>query len=325
MTAPALVRDDKVASLIYNLLLKYSRLDNNRYLGRMWRHAWETASHKFSRPVSTNIHGQRAIVNFGHTYPLYARRFRHWNDPLIELVYQIHCSANAPITVIDVGAGVGDTVLLLERNCQRMVGEYVCVEGDEEFCSYLRANLDGVASTRIFREMLSDAERLIPSLVRTHGGTASAQGTTQVHSTTLDALIGTLDLGDKCVLKTDLDGFDGKALLGSRHVLAEKQPAVIFEWHPGLCRSAGNSSLEPFDVLREQGYRRFIWFTKYGRFSHFMHEVDHRSVRQLAELCWRGQHADDWHYDVVALTYDHSISDLALAELAFAKKRRSWY
>ena len=83
--------------------------------------------------------------------------------------------------------------------------------------------------------------------------------------------------------------------------------------------------LDHFQALHAQGYQRFIWFTKYGDFSHFMHDIDQMSVERLAEVCISGVHDFDWHYDVVALTEEHAITDTSLAELSFAKKRRSRY
>ena len=320
------IRDRKISSFIYNLLLKHHRMYESPYVGRIWRTAWKMASDRFSGPVSTNIHGQRAIVNFGHTYALFARRFPHWNEPLIELVYQSHASVKMPITVIDVGASIGDTVMLLESNCGEMISAYFCVEGDPEFFSYLRQNLAALNKAFAFGALLSDAEGPIAGLVRTTNlGSASAQGATLAEATTLDALLTDRQLGPGAVLKIDVDGFDGRVLRGARNTLSERRPAVVFEWHPVLCRESGNSPLEHFDVLREEGYTRFVWFTKYGCFSHFMRGVDDASIRNLVEVCLNDRHDDNWHYDVVALTDSHQISDVGLAELSFAKRRRSRY
>jgi FkbM family methyltransferase len=320
------IRDRKIGSFIYNLLLKHHRMHGNPYLGRVWRTAWKVASDQISGPVSTNIHGQRAIVNFGHTYALYARRFPHWNEPLIELVYQSHSAVKTPIVVIDVGASIGDTVMLLESNCEGMIGAYLCVEGDPEFFSYLRQNLAPLSKASAFGALLSDMEGPIAGLVRTTNlGSASAQGRTLAEATTLDALLADRQLGPGCVLKIDVDGFDGRVLRGARNTLSAYRPAVVFEWHPILCKESGNSPLEHFDVLHGVGYRRFVWFTKYGCFSHFMSGVDDTSIRNLAEVCLNDRHDDNWHYDVVALTDDHGVSDVGLAELSFAKRRRSRY
>ena len=314
-----------IASLVYNGLLRYSYLDKHKRFGPLWRKAWKYACGRFRESVTTRIHGYDVAVNFGHDYALYARKFRNWNNPLIELVHQSYRYAQAPITVIDVGAGIGDTVLLLESNCPGMIAEYMCVEGDEQFFSCLRANLAGMHKARIFRAMLSDAARPIPALVRTHPGSATARGSTTVHSIPLDELVARNGPLDIRVLKIDVDGFDGKVLLGAQKILATNRPAVIFEWHPILCRDLGNSWLDHFQALHAQGYQRFIWFTKYGDFSHFMHDIDQMSVERLAEVCISGVHDFDWHYDVVALTEEHAITDTSLAELSFAKKRRSRY
>lgn len=264
-------------------------------------------------------------VDFGHVYPLYARKFRQWNNPLIELAHQTYRSANRPITVVDVGAGVGDTVLLLKSNCQEMIGTCCCVEGDPEFFDYLRQNLGAIEDVRMFQAILSDTARPIPALRRTHRGSASAQGSTFIEATTLDTLISPPGLRQPCLLKTDVDGSDGKVLAGARNILEADRPTVIFEWHPILCQASGNNWLEHFHVLYAQGYRRFVWFTKYGHFSHFMYDIDERSIESLAQLCVDGRHDQDWHYDVVALTDAHEISEIAMAELSFAKQRRSRY
>jgi FkbM family methyltransferase len=320
------LKTGEIASLVYNGLLRCSHLERHKRLGPLWRKAWRYAGGRFGSSVTTRIHGYPVVVNFGHDYPLYARKFRNWNDPLIELVHQTCHDAQGPITVIDVGAGVGDTVLLLESNCPpNTVAEYTCVEGDEQFFTYLKANLAAIHSARVFRAMLSDAARPMQALVRTHPGSATARGSAVVHSIPLDELIRTNGPLQTHVLKIDVDGFDGKVLLGAQELLAASRPAVIFEWHPILCRDLGNGWLEHFQALHEQGYRRFIWFTKYGHFSHFMHGIDQVSIERLAEVCVNGRHDFDWHYDVIALTEDHRITDTALAELRFAKNRRSRY
>jgi FkbM family methyltransferase len=319
------VQTGEIASLVYNGLLRSSYLGERKRLGPLWRKAWRYACGRFHESVETRIHGYKVAVNFGHSYALYARRFRQWNNPLIELVHQSYRLAKAPITVIDVGAGIGVTVLLIESICPSMVDRYICVEGDEQFCSYLQENLAGIENARVFEAMISDAPRPIPTLVRTHPGTASAKGNTTIDSITLDALVTRDRLNRSSVLKIDVDGFDGKVLLGAQKILATSRPAVIFEWHPILCKDLGNSWLDHFQALHAQGYQRFIWFTKYGHFSHFMHGIDQVAIERLAEVCIHGRHDFDWHYDVVALTDEHGITDTELAELSFAKSRRSRY
>lgn len=172
--------------------------------------------------------------------------------------------------------------------------------------------------------MLSSKDGEVSSLVRHHSGSSTAQGTDSVACTTLDTLLD--DRKERVhVLKIDVDGLDGQILLGAKKLIEADSPAIVFEWHPLLCHQAGYSWLEHFEVLSDLGYSRFIWFDKFGRFSHFMSGFDKIDTEHLAEVCLNGQHETDWHYDVIALPTSSCVTEVALAELAYAKRRRSWY
>jgi len=323
---PPQIHDDKVASFIYNLLLNWQHLENHPRLGRIWRSMWQKACENFSTYVSTNIHGRRAIVNFGHTYPLFARRYKRWNNPLLELVNQIYRYKQRPIDLIDVGAAVGDTVMLIDANCPGMVRNYFCVEGEAEFFSLLMENIGAWDNVHPIRALLSDKLQEIPNLTRTHAGTASAQGRLAEKAVTLDSLTSdgmrntTID-----VLKIDVDGFDGRVLRGSAELLEKSRPAVIFEWDPFLCQRTENDWLDHFIGLNELSYHRFIWFTKYGDFSHFMTGFDSAAINRMATVCLSNQHDHSWHYDIIALPDEAPELEDQLATLQFAKKRRSFY
>ena len=112
------MQDHKWASLLYNQCLKHHRWQQSEgFLGHLWRWCWNQGLQRFgSMSVSTNMHGRRTLVNFGHSYGLYARRFLQWNAPLIELAHQTFLAWHRPIHLVDVGASVGDTVRLLQAN-----------------------------------------------------------------------------------------------------------------------------------------------------------------------------------------------------------------
>jgi len=287
-------------------------------LSKLWDKLWQRGLRTFSGPVQTCIHGRRVVVNYGYTYPIYARRFPSLNAPLVELAYQTWKAKGGKIRFVDVGAAVGDTVLLLYANLPEAFSGFVCVDGDAEFFKYLTLNLSHLAGGRLVLCILSSAEEAVPDLIRTHSGTASAQGSNRVNSTTLSKVLNEpIDL-----LKIDVDGFDGKVLAGGQQSLAQYRPAVIFEWHPILCQQTGNSWNEPFKILQSAGYSRFVWFTKFGNFSHFMFQCDSSTVDSLAKYCLADVPAD-WHYDVVALHDSSLVNVQALARLEFAKDRPS--
>ncbi len=315
----------RFASLLYNALVRTVRMSQIKYLSSIWQTLWDISCDFLSCPVRTRIHGYTVILNYGNTYPIYARRFTELNNPLIELVYQCYSFKKRPLTLIDVGASIGDTMLLLYRNCPGMINDFYCFDGDPEFYRYLKKNLEHLKEGKVLLSLLSSSEGYEKELVHVHRGTASAQGEHKVQSSTLDSVIREFNPQQIDVLKIDVDGFDGRVLRGSKNTIHRYHPAIIFEWHPILCRQTGNNWIDHFEALDELGYNKFIWFNKYGSFSHFMINVDKGSIDVIAALCLSNSAYHDLHYDIIALHRDNQISLVALAELAFARRRNSFY
>jgi FkbM family methyltransferase len=308
----------KINQLTYNFLIHAKSRARGPRRSRLWDRLWNKGLKTFSGPVETRIHGQKVVVDYGYTYPIYTRQFPNLNSPLVELAYQTWKVKGTPICFADVGAAVGDTVLLLYANLPNAFSGFVCVDGDGDFCKYLKQNLSHLPGGRIYHGILSATEEKVSNLVRTFSGSASAQGNERVVATTLSSVLTEpIDL-----LKIDVDGFDGRVLAGSQRVFDLYKPNVIFEWHPILCQKTGNNWHDAFNALESGGYSRFVWFNKFGDFSHFMFRPDAAALDALADYCLADVPAD-LHYDVVALHDSSQVNPQTLAELNFAKKRPS--
>lgn len=289
-----------------------------------WDRAWGLASKHLSGPVTTTIHGRSVVVNAGYSYPAFSKRWPTYNDPLVELVHQTHCARKRPITMVDVGAAVGDTALLVLDRCPGAVEAVHCVEGDPEFFRYLEGNVAAIPEVHPHFALVSDRDGEEAALVRVHSGTASSQGTGRSAAATLDGVLTGARCGPVDVLKIDTDGFDGKVLASARRRLHDDRPAVIFEWAPRVYDATGQSRSRPFEVLTEAGYTWFVWFTKYGTFSHVDQGYQPAPVRVLGDVCLSGSApGPDWHYDVVALPEALAIDPGRLASLRFARDSRS--
>lgn len=308
----------RIASIVYQLLINTVQIAIRYHLIKLWDFFWGLSCSRFHCPVSTVIHGKQVVVNFGYTYPIYARRFSYFNAPLVELANQTWKAKGKQICFVDVGAAIGDTVLLLFANLPNAFSGFVCVDGDPEFCSYLNQNLQHLQGGRIVQNLLSDVDEEVADLIRTHTGTASAQSHMKRKASTLSSLIGPeVDL-----IKIDVDGFDGRVLSGAKGLIRRSHPTIIFEWHPILCQQTNNNWTEHFTTLTEEGYSRFVWFTKFGYFSHFMFGYSADEVNALADYCLADIRSD-WHYDVIALHDTCTISLQELARLQFAAARQS--
>lgn len=316
MTAQRRSRSDvsRLGSLLYRVLAATARFRFHRGLRRVWQAAWTRGCELYDKPVTARVHGRDVYLNFGHPYPLIERSTPLYNAPLVELVGATYAETSRPVCVVDVGAGIGDTALLLQERCAEKLGQIQAVEGEIKFFELLQRNVSDLPGVRLHNVFLSDTVGHERSLVRSqHAGTASAQGDDTNSTTTLDDLLRSTSCVD--VLKIDTDGFDGKVLAGSRRLLERHRPSVIFEWHPIACKATGTDHLLPFRVLAQSSYDDYVFFTKFGGFSHFMDGVDEASLDRLAEFCLRSTAMDDWHYDVIALHYATPLDPVRLADL----------
>lgn len=272
------------------------------------------------QPVQVRVHGYDVTLNGGNTYPLIVQDHRWFNAPLVELCHQSFLVRGAPITLVDVGAATGDSVLLIKRRCPGAVDRFVCVEGDAEFHEILTQNMSQFGDVVILKALLASAEKNIPSLVKHHRGTAAAIGTEQAKAVRLDSLRQVTSPPPE-VLKIDVDGCDGEVLAGATSILEEHHPAVIFEWHPKLTVKAGNDPAQAFIALEASGYTRFLWFTNPGTFSHFTAAPPDALLRKHAEYLLAVNSRSDEHFDVIALHESSKLDDMALACMEHARKR----
>jgi FkbM family methyltransferase len=270
-------------------------------------------------PVRLRLHGRTALVNPGNTYPLTVARHPAFNAPLVELVHQAAAARKRPVHVVDVGAAIGDTALLLHERCPSDLASILCIEGDDEFFSLLQQNITGLPQVTALKALLARERKEIPSLVKPHPGTASALGEKLQEAVRLDSLE---DVQKRPVdaLKIDVDGFDGEILMGASTLLASSRPAVIFEWHPVLIQRAGQDPSAAFTALQAAGYTRLLWFHNLGIFSHFSAVPDSSTLSKWVDYLTAVNARADEHFDIVALHAEDPIHDLSLAELPYARQ-----
>ena len=208
------------STFVYNVHISLSWLQRRRYTLWLWRIISRLCEKMGSGIVSTTIHGKVVDVPFGYPYPIIARMIQTFNCPLIELVYQRYQMNKAPISLIDGGASIGDTVFLLIANCPGMISRVYCVEGEIGFFRLLKHNLREYSNVMTYSAMLSSNNGTGKGLVRIHPGTASAIGARTIPTMSLDTLVKSSGIGAVDILKIDVDGYDGKVLRGQRSCFA---------------------------------------------------------------------------------------------------------
>jgi len=180
----------------------------------IWQRAYELAVGVWGdEDIMTTLHGRKATINFANPYPFYAKEFANYNAPLVEIIVLTSRALEHKVQVVDVGAAIGDTALLIIERCSYCVAALDCVEGEDRFYLTLEHNLEGTIA-KTHRAVLSSKVETVSSLVRSqHAGTASAQGSAGVRATTIDDLLAG---GAPDVIKVDTDGYDGRVIGGQR-------------------------------------------------------------------------------------------------------------
>jgi FkbM family methyltransferase len=318
------MKPSKLDTLAYNLLVKTSRLHTKGWRGRFWYRLHEIFA-KRSRLITTTIHNRPVVANFGYTYSFTVRQFPNFNAPLLAAVKAMADARKRKIRLVDVGAAIGDTVLLVEANLGNLISEYICVDGNDYFFEFLKANTSHLPNIRLFKQLLADKKALNPNLVMTHLGTASALGSERIQALPLDDLFSSNKVSSVDMLKVDVDGFDGLVLSGAQEILKRDKPGVIFEWHPSIWAETKTDTRLPFNVLESCGYKNLIWFTNEGFFSGFSEVNNSALLNKMEKLCLSRRSNPYLHYDLVALPDDAADYWLDVAELiAWKSKVSPW-
>lgn len=219
-----------------------------------------------------------------------------------------------PGLVVDVGANVGDTVAALSHGKPK---DFVCIEPDPEFLRFLRANEAAIcaAGSRMRCIEAAVGPAGIAGALSTGGGTGtfvpgSGEGLTLVP---LDTILAEAAPGESLsLIKCDVDGFDGAALLSGAESIARDRPLLFFENEVQQIKSARDLA-ELYGLLSHSGYD---WFTVFDNFGAIILETS--SIDVVMDLNayvygQNGEHSDRTIYytDVLASAGNHRLGHLS--------------
>jgi len=204
--------------------------------------------------------------------------------------------------VIDVGANIGDTAILLARFAPG--AKVLCIEGDSRFMSDLKGNTAQISGVTIAEAILSDRNEQVSGEFVTENGTAHVAlgtGNDLLQLRTLDDVLTTYP-AFLCpdVIKIDTDGFEPAILRGAKDVLASSKPVVFYEWHPGCYNAAGENDISHADFLMGLGYDGFVIFTNRGELLLHVRRPGHDILKSLAHFSRARRRIDNWHFDIAA-------------------------
>jgi len=206
---------------------------------------------------------------WSHRLPDYARSSPTYGQNLVALAAGLQQAGDGqPLTMVDVGANVGDSALQI---IARAPARVLCVEGDPYWADYLRRNVGGLDAVTISECFLTDgsASWSGASPVRTTGTTTHfvEDTTSTVKSVSVTELRATHpDFDTVRLIKSDTDGMDVALVPALIRAWQDCAPVVFFEFDPGLTRGAGFAEPEVlWRELAELGYSRAAAWDNAGR------------------------------------------------------------
>jgi len=204
--------------------------------------------------------------------------------------------------VIDVGANIGDTAILLARFAPG--AKVLCIEGDARFMSDLTRNTAQISGVTIAEAILSDRSAQVKGKFVTERGTAYVvlgEGGALLQVQTLDDLLTAYpEFSCPDVIKIDTDGFEPAILRGAKNVLASSKPVVFYEWYPDGYDRAGEDNISHADFLMDLGYDGFTIFTNRGELLLHTRRPGHDILESLTQFSHARRRIDNCHFDIAA-------------------------
>ncbi|WP_310962196.1 FkbM family methyltransferase [Nocardioides terrisoli] len=223
--------------------------------GLVRRHAiWMVRDRFPHRKVTREVHGVRMVLPWSHRLPDYSGPGSVYGQNLVELAAALG-GGEAPLTVLDVGANVGDSALQVLHAVDARI---LCVEGDPDYLEFLHLNTDADPRVSIVEALLATDDRG-GSLSAVRGGgttrfeaSAGGDGFTTV---TVDRLRAEHpDFQRLRLAKSDTDGYDVALVPLIAEAWREQPPVLFFEYDHQLSRLAGHDPLAVWDKLATLGY-----------------------------------------------------------------------
>ncbi|MBM3415181.1 MAG: FkbM family methyltransferase [Bacteroidetes bacterium] len=171
------------------------------------------------------------------------------------------------MTVIDVGANVGDTIAVLKSVADVPV---IAIEGDEISYSFLEKNTKQFSGVSLIKTFLSDKPQETTVNFDKDGWNATIipdeQGSTRVSFRTLDEVVSFSenDKVDIKLLKVDVEGFDTIVLRGAFDTIKKNKPVLFFEYNRTNMKAINEDGLPTVMSFAGYGYNKIVFFDHKG-------------------------------------------------------------
>ena len=230
-----------------------------------------------------------------HLLDVYQESFKNYDKKLPVLAALLEGKYKSSMTIIDIGANIGDSAIALRNACNSPI---ICAEGNPEFLPILKSNLAAIPGIfRVIEKFIGPGHSSQVVKVITENGTAHVDraATHEIEKqpkndhlavtgmiSYKEIIEANVDLPLVRLVKIDTDGFDFQIILGAINQLASSMPVLFFEFDPSFSpKDAAQEALVAANALISAGY---VHFVTYDNFGNYMLSFSDKPIERFKDL-----------------------------------------
>lgn len=250
------------------------------------------------KTVRRELYGKKVLMPKSHSIGYNLTHFPYYNSNLQRLVQRYQQHRKDDFSIIDVGANIGDTLLMLRQVTDHPIH---CFEGDPFYFRLLEQNAGGINRCFLYPVLLSDKPTSLKVRNRINLGTSefapdNAGDLTEFSS--IDAFTASHFPGEPIgVIKSDTDGFDLRIIRGAVATIAANQPVLFIEYDRALFEKNGDEGLSFLDFLAGLGYEGVLFYDNFGKLVCITSLRNRNTIRSLHDYI-RNQKVSFPFYDL---------------------------
>jgi FkbM family methyltransferase len=272
-----------------NGLYNFIRFNDSMILSAIKRRAVKLFTTVYDPLISLKIGNQNIKINLSHQLPEILEKYPEYNFNLARIVKYTE-DALGNISVIDIGANVGDTVAFIRNYSSAPI---LCIDGEENYVNILRKNVAKDKNVNVCQALVGLENKEDNLKLKVEKGTAHIEKSkTPVRVRTLENILEEFkEFKESKIIKSDTDGFDTWILRSCETYLKTIKPILFFEFDPHFIYSNNDDPFSFIDYLKETGYQYFIFYTNVGDYL-FGCSIEERDIIDQLIHYYSGRHVE---------------------------------
>lgn len=274
--------------------------------------------------VQRDLYGKKVWMPRSHSICYNLVHFPYYNSNLQRLVERYQQFRRDGFTILDIGANIGDTLLMLRQVTTLPVR---CFEGDPFYFRLLEKNSRDIPNCSLHPLLLSDRPVSQRVSNRINLGTSTFEADeahgSLVEFTSIDEFAnGHFPSEPIGVIKADTDGYDLKIIRGAAATIRKHLPVLFVEYDRSLFEKNGDDGLQFLQFLADLGYRGLLVYDNFGKLLCVTSLAEERTIHSLHTYI-KDQRITFPFYDLAVFAErDQAFyNEFATAELAFFERR----